>query len=63
MSKHIAYELVEAADAETLSRLVSKKLVQGWKLVGSACANDKGLYQAVALTAKAGKRIRKNSED
>lgn len=63
MSKKMAYELLEAVDAETLSSMVTRKLAQGWKLVGSAFANDKGLYQAVALTAKAEKRIRKNSED
>lgn len=63
MSKNMAYELVEAADVETLSSLVTRKLAQGWKLVGIAFANDKGLYQAVALGAKAEKRIRKTSED
>jgi hypothetical protein len=57
------YELVSAATAGELSEKVNEMMGEGWKEHGPPVPHSGQLVQAMVVTGKRAKRIRKTSED
>jgi len=57
------YELVSAATVGELSDKVNELMAEGWTVHGSPVTHSRKLVQAMVLTSKSGKRIRRTSED
>lgn len=63
MSRTIQYDILTAGDSRKLAAEVNVKIAEGWQPFGDPFVLSGHVGQAVVLTAKAEKRIRKNSED
>ncbi len=63
MSRASQYDVVSAGDARALAAAVNDRLVAGWQPLGGLATHAGELLQAMVLSGKAEKRIRKDSED
>ena len=63
MSRIAQYDIITAGDSKSLADKVNEKIADGWKPFGNPFPHAGHLLQALVLTTKAEKRIRKTSED
>jgi hypothetical protein len=63
MSRVVEYGLLSASDSQQLAAKVNERVAEGWQPHGSPFGRPGALFQAVVLSAKAAKRIRRTSED
>jgi len=63
MRRVTQYDILTAGDSQKLAAEVCDKIAEGWQPFGDPFVLSGHVGQALVLTAKAEKRIRKNSED
>lgn len=63
MSRVVEYDLASAADSQQLKTKVNERIAEGWQPYGTPFTHAGQIVQALVLTRKAEKRIRKTSED
>jgi len=63
MSRVVEYDLASATDSQQLKAKVNERIAEGWQPYGTPFAHAGQILQALALTRKAEKPIRKTSEN
>ena len=63
MSRVVDYELIGAGDAREATKQVKDRIKDGWRPFGGPFSHEGQIVQAMVMKGRAGKRIRKSSED